>query len=48
MNTMSIPKMLRYLLPYLRPHWKMAFVLVGGLLVETAFDTFAKLSSKIL
>lgn len=48
MQTMSIPRMLRHLVPYLRPHWRMGFVLLAGLLVETTFDAFAKLSSKIL
>jgi ATP-binding cassette subfamily B protein len=47
-KSMSITTLLRHLLRYLRPNWKMAFVLVAGLLVEAGFDTFVKMSSKIL
>ena len=40
--------MLRHLFRYVRPYWTMGFVLLAGLLVESGYDTFVKISSKEL
>lgn len=47
-QTMSIGTLLKHLFRYIRPYWPLTLVLMGGLLIETGFDTFMKLSSKIL
>jgi ATP-binding cassette subfamily B protein len=40
--------MLRHLFRYVRPYWAMGFVLLAGLLVESGYGTFVKVSSKEL
>lgn len=45
---MSIGTLLKHLFRYIRPYWPLTLVLLAGLLVETGFDTFMKMSCKIL
>ena len=46
--TMSIGTLLKHLFRYIKPYWPLTLVLLGGLLIEAGFDTFMKMSSKIL